>query len=406
MADVATQVPEQNQNTPVEQAQPAPPDINQDLASQLWGTAPINPAPPAGEPSSGSAAAPENTPPPPAEDVTTIELDEYFKREFGFDAATAKAEWENLRKLKDTPPAVPTPQEIQWANEDSKRFFDLLKEGKEDDVYAFLNQKKQLERLEKYDVNDVNQATEIIKANLQFKYQDLKPQDIDRLFKRQYSMPPQPVRDLDQTDEDYNQVLDEWKRQVQEREQDLMIDAKVAKPELIKYKSQIVLPDIPKVEPQSQVPDQKELEAKQEAFFNNFKQRLESSYQNFKGFSVTAKDGDVQLPISYTISPEEVASSKEEVMQVITNTNEFFDGRWFDENGNPNITQIQEDLYLLKNRDKVFQKIANESAAQRFAHHQKIQNNINLNGVNNNFAPPQPDGKTDQQRLAEQVWSF
>jgi hypothetical protein len=219
-------------------------------------------------------------------------------------------------------------------------------------------------------------------------------------------MPPQPVRDLDQIDEDYNQVLDEWKRQVQEKEQDLMIDAKVAKPELIKYKSQIVLPDITKVEPQSQVPDQKELEAKQEAFFNNFKQRLESSYQNFKGFSVTAKDGDVQLPISYTISPEEVTSSKEEVMQVITNTNEFFDERWFDENGNPNITQIQEDLYLLKNRDKVFQKIANESAAQRFAHHQKIQNNINLNGVNNNFAPPQPDGKTDHQRLAEQVWSF
>jgi len=137
---------------------------------------------------------------------------------------------------------------------------------------------------------------------------------------------------------------------------------------------------------------------------DSYLKALNGSYQNFKGFSVTAKDGDVQLPVEYTINPEELSASKQELENL--NVDAFFESRWFDEKGDPNITLMQEDLYLLRNRDKIFQKIANEAAAQRFLHHQKVQNNVKLNGVNQEIAPAQITAKTDSQALAENIWKF
>lgn len=321
-----------------------------------------------------------------------VGLDDYFTREFGMKANEVKNKWQELNKPSQ-------PQEIKWSYDDSK----------EEEIYNYIQQKRQLDRLEKMDVADATQAAEIIKTNLQLKYKELKPEEIDRMFVRQYSIPPEPKQGIDQSDEEYAASMKTWRDQVNEKQQDMIIDAKLAKRELPTFKSQIVQPDIPKIQnPQQQEIDQKVLEAL-ESGRQSYLSALEAGYQNFKGYSVMAKDGDVQLPISYSISPEELTASKKELENF--DINGFFDKRWFG-GENPNITQIQEDLYLLMNRDKIFQAIANQSATARYAHHIKAQNNINLNGVNKTLAPaPTTNDQRDQsqrqnQALAEKIWGL
>jgi len=374
----------------------ASPDANQIMAESLWGNQPtpyVNTETKVPEqPVEVSAASETVQPATPTEEL--VYFDEYFTQQFGIDPTTAKTEWEELRKLKETPP---TPQEVKWSYDDSK----------EEEIYNYIHQKRELDKLEKMEVADANQAAEILKANLQFKYKGtLTPQEIDRIFSKQYALPPQPSRDIDHTDEEHAEVIKAWESQVAEKKMDMIIEAKMAKPELSKYKDQIVLPDIQKPQMQQQGPTQEELAAL-EANRQSYLKAIDSSYQNFKGFSVIAKDGDVQLPINYGISPEEVTASKQEIENF--NVNEFFGKRWFDENDNPRVNLMQEDLYLLRNRDRIYQKIANEAAAQMKAHLIKAQNNINLKGVNPTLGPTPPAQQpvqTPSQRMAEQIWNM
>lgn len=401
MSEVATAVQEQQE--PQDQ-QIVQPDINQVLAQNLWGGIE---APKTEEKAPETAAQAEAAAivPDPAVVDEDVFLNTYFQREFGSDPVAAKAEWESLRKLKETAPVVPEPE---YANEESKRIHQLIKEGKIDDVYVFLDQQKKIDRLAGYDLSNVQQASEIIKTNLAFKHPELKPEQIERLYARQYTFPEQPRQGLDQTDDEYTEVLDVWKKQVQEKEQDMIIDATLAKPELLKQKNQIVLPDIQSAPIPNAQASQEDLAA-QEAFRNGFIQKLNADYKNFNGYNVTAKDGEVELPISYTINDDEKLAFNATVQKAVDNINTFLDNDlkwWNEETKSFNINKMQEDLYLLMNRDKIHQKIANEASAKRFDHHLKLQNNIKLNGVNQEIAPAQVSAKTESQIVAENIWKL
>src|SRR5690242_7050910 len=72
-------------------------------------------------------------------DAEVMDINDWIKKEFEIENVDGfKNQWNELRKLKEQS-AQQQPQEIKWANDESKRFFDLLKEGKEDDVYSYLN---------------------------------------------------------------------------------------------------------------------------------------------------------------------------------------------------------------------------------------------------------------------------
>lgn len=323
-------------------------------------------------------------------------LNTYFQREFGSDPVAAKAEWETLRKLKDE---AQTPSEIKFANDQSKQFFDLLKEGKIDDVYGYLHQQKQLERLEKLELAKVEDAAEIIKANLQFKHKDLTPKEIEFLFNKRYSIPKQPSQSLDETDDDYAQRLESWKSDVQEKEQEMIIEAKLAKPEFAKYKSELVLPDIQKVIPQQQGPDQKSLEAI-EAGRNKFLTQLEAGYKNFNGFETKVKDESVEIPIAFNVPDEERVAYFNKLKEF--DLNSYFDSRWFDKDGNANVPQMMSDLYILENPGKVFQGMANNSASKRLDEYLKAKSNIKVDGTPQGTF--QPDSKDAKQKEADTIW--
>lgn len=406
MSETTTQTETQTQT---ENQQPQ--DNSAAIANAIWGEAPVIPAkeqPNAAASSESASAAATAT----VDEPEVISPEDWIKREFEYEnLETFKNEWAELRKLKEQP--ATKAEETQWANEESKKFYEYLKSDKRDEVRRILNQQAELEKLEKYEITDVVQASEIIKTNLQLKYKDLDPKQIERLYSRQYSLPEKPQQGADQSDEDYTQEVANWQRQVQEKEQDIMIDAKIAKPELANYKNQIVLPDIPKTSDAGQQgPTQEDLAA-QQAFLNSFVQKLGTEYVNFKGYNTIAKDGEVELPISYGINDDEKLAFNATVQKAVGNINEFLDNDlgWWDKQSNSfNINKMQEDLYLLKNRDKIFQKIAGESAAQRFQHHLKVSNNIKLEGVNTQTTIPvsgQPlDAKAKNQQLAEAAWSM
>lgn len=388
-------ITEQVNNTPE-------PNINEALGNALWGVKTPSGAPVAAVSESGSQGVVES----PASVVTpneeseyqTIELEEYFKNEFGVAPGELKEKW---NKYKDYETMSPAPSEPKWENDESKRFYDLIRENKRDEVREFLNQQYQIERLEKMNIESATSAAEILKTNLQFKNKNLSPDDISFLIEESYAKPPMPQQTIDESEDEFKARLSQWDQQVQRIDRKMIIDAKLAQNELPGYKSQIVLPDVTPAQVQQSALSQEEL-AKAEAGRKAYLEALANDYQKFNGFTVTAKDGEVQLPINYTVAPEETVATKQMLENL--NVDEFFGTRWFEENGTPKVTLMQEDLYLLQNRDKIFQKIANEAVAQAVLNRLKTQNNIKLEGVTT--APPvsQPASKSLNEQLADAVW--
>lgn len=369
-----------------------------------WTSQPAQPAQTAAEPKpdTEAKAAPVTQPEPKADDGDEefIEANEYLKQQLGYDSwDVAKTELQQLRELKEK---AQTPAEIKFVNEESQKFFDAIREGKIDDVYSFLHKHKQLERLEKLEIAGINEAAEIIKANLQFKNPDLTQKEIEFLYNKRYSIPKQPRQGVDQSDEEYEAVLEEWRQVVQEKEQEIIIEGKVARPEVIKYKSELVLPDIPnKVQPQQpQAPDPKVLEA-QEAARNNYLKTVDSDYKNFNGFESKVKSESGELPVTFNVPDEEkvVYANKLKDFDI----NEFFENRWFPE-GKTNVAQMMSDLYLLENPGKVLQGLSNNAASIALDNYHKTKSNIKVDGGSSRTNGFTPTAKDIQNKQEEALW--
>jgi hypothetical protein len=363
------------QKQPEAAASVAPPVANNPFDESSWVSEPPKPTEQPAQQQSQETSQ-QSAPPRQEEEIVYVDSNEYIKQHLGYDNwDAAKTEIAELRQLREK---AQTPAEIKFANEQSQKFFDLLREGKTDDVYSFLHQQKQLERLEKMELTSVNEAAEIIKANLQFKYKDLTPKEIERLYNREYSLPEQPRRDIDETDDEYQHRVDEWKFKVQEKEQDILINAKIARPELVKFKSELVLPEIPKQQAATeQQIDPKVLES-MEAARKLFLQSVDSDYNKFSGFETKVKDESVELPVAFKVPDEDKVAYANKLKNF--NINDFFESRWFDEKGNANVGQMMADIYLIENPGKVFQGLANNAASLRLENHLKTKSNIKVDG--------------------------
>lgn len=318
----------------------------------------------------------------PVKDTTVVEepdnivdADKYLKDELGYDTwEAAKNEIKELRELREK---AKTPEEIKFANEASQKLFEAWKEGKEDDVYSFLAEKRQLERAEKLDVTKVSDAAEIIKLNMQYKNKNLTADEIDYLYNKNYSLPEKPEQGIDETDDEYKSTLSKWEKDVRLAEKDLIIQAKLAKPELSKYKQELVAPEIPKKETSQEPvgPTQEELAVIQKNR-EEYLQSLPTSLKEFSGFTTTAKNEDVEIPVSYAIAEDEKVALQKEMENF--DPMSFLESRWVTKEGKLDAKLMAADIYLLRNSGKVFQKIANESSAQTMSHSIKTKKNISI----------------------------
>lgn len=322
----------------------------------------------------------------------SFDPNEFVRERFGFESVE-QAEQE-FKKLKETP-------SFEFKDDVSKTLFDAIKEGKADDVYEVLNQQKRLEKLINSELNS-EIAAEIVKTNIKNKHKSLSNEDVELLFYDQFFVPLKPEQGYDESDDDYAAKVSQWQSQVDYTERRLMIEAKVLKPEIEKLRSEITLPDIYN-ESGREAESQAEFEIMQEAR-SVYERTLDSDFQSFNGFNVSVKDEDVEIPISFNVAEEERLAMKNDLEDFDTDL--YFENRWFNKEGKPNVQQIMADKYLLENREKIFSKIANEAASQRLLAHLKKNGNININQT------PTPQGAKpdlngiEAERLRMAEWAF
>lgn len=326
------------------------------------------------------------------ETTPTVDYNSFVKETFGFDSVEAAKE--ELKRLKETPQR----EEVKFANEDSEKLYKAWLEGKQDEVYSYLSNQKRIDKLLNSDVNE-NSAAEIIKLSIQSKNKDLSDDEVDFVFNKKFSIPNKPTQSFDETDEDYAQKVSQWESQVNTVKKELIIEAKMAKPEIEKLKTELTLPDIQEQQSTNQ-PTQEDLQAVEE-YRKAYETALETDYKTFNGFNVTFKDGDIEIPITYTPTEDEKVSLKTTLKDF--DSNDYFGKRWFAEDGKPKIHDIMADKYFLENKDRILQKVANEAANQMRLQMIARTSNVDLKGMGSqkSFNPQQ---KSEMEQLA--AWAF
>jgi hypothetical protein len=322
----------------------------------------------------------------------TFDADEYLSKETGWkswdEAKAAKAKLEEYEKS--------TPKEQgKYTPEEREKLFE--------DAYPILETRKKLERIEKLDATKPKDAAEIIKTDLLYKNKDLTQDDVDFMFDEKYTVPDKPKQSDEQDDDDYAKSVAKWEKQVALVEKRMAIDAKLAKPELSKLKSELVLPDIHKVEQGAQQPTQESLDAAKAAR-ENFLRAIETDYSKLDDFSVKVKDESVEFTTAFKVPDEDKSALKKIAQEFIME--DYFGKRWVDKDGNVNVKQFMADLYLLENGGKVLQGVANNAASERRKEIIKQNSNIKLNGITssqtNMQRPPEMERKHKEEAA---IWS-
>ena len=341
---------------------------------------------------------PQSAPPPqeetkveePSSAPQAFDSNQFLKERFGFESVEqAEEEFKRFREPKE---------EFKFQDDMSKTLFDAIKEGKTDDIYEILNQQKKLDKLISNELTP-DLAVDIIKTNIQNKYKDLTSDEVDLLFYDQYFVPSKPEQAYDDSDEDYATKVKTWQSQVDYLDKKMMIEAKVIRPELTKLKSELKLPDI-YGEAQQEAESREEVEKMQQAR-SIYERTLDSDFQSFSGFTVSVKDEDVEIPISFNVAEEERLAMKNTLADF--DSDSYFGERWFAEDGKPKVQQMMADKYLLENYNKILQKVANEAASQRMLAHLKKTGNININQPTPQGTPT-PSANAERDRLA--AWAF
>jgi len=270
---------------------------------------------------------------------------------------------------------------VDFENENSRKFYEYAKENKEEELIQFLQEKRKIDKLADGEIKDANTAAEIVKLSMYQKNKELDNSEIDFLFNEKFQTPIKPEQRFDEMDSEFEQRVSSWESRVNEIEKRLVIEAKLAKPELEKYRSSLVLPDINQNSFTEQLSPEV-LEA-QKKYMDNYYQNANDAINSFDSFTATVKDEGADFSVAYVPSSEEkqiVAAQMKEFADNNLDANIIFAERWVNDDNTINVKQMAKDLLLIQNEGKITQKYVNEAANRRLAMHLKKQSNINISG--------------------------
>jgi hypothetical protein len=298
---------------------------------------------------------------------------EYLEKQTGYKSwDEVKATKTELEQLKAKPQ---TAAERKFANEKSKQLAEAWEAGETDKVYDFLHTERQLKKAAELS------AADAIKLHLQQSNLHYKAADVEDVFKERYSMPKKPVQRASEETEEFQERMDEYTERVGMITRAIERDGIAAKQDLAKQITELVPPEIPKRQ-EAQGPSQEALDGRR-AFIEGFVKALPKELENFKGFNTVFKDEEVEIPISYGISPEEIKvyqTKLEAFANANLDTNTLFTERWLNKDGTINASKAAEDLYVLDNLDKILSKVATETGNQRMKAKFKQASNIKVDG--------------------------
>ena len=318
------------------------------------------------------------------------DANEYLKMKLGYESWDEAAN--QISELKQK-------KELGFENEDSRKFYDYARENKEEELINFLEQKRKIDRLSTSEIKDANTAAEIVKLSMQQKNKDLDQSEIDFLFNEQFKTPQKPEQKFDELDSEFEERVSSWENRVNEIEKRLVIEAKLARPELEKIKSSLVLPDLNPSQPEL---TQEEL-AYRHRYMDNYHNEVNNVINSFDGFSASVKDEGADFAVAYVPSYEEKQAVAQQLNYFAENNldaNLLFAERWVNDDNTINVQQMTRDLFLLQNEGKIMQKHVNEAANRRLTMHLKNQSNINVSG-SSNYGTFSPDNRqTEMDKLA------
>ena len=218
-------------------------------------------------------------------------------------------------------------------------------------------------------------------------------------------MPKKPVQGVNEDVEDFNERLTEYNTRVAKVNRAIERDAVAAKQDLAKRITELVPPEIPKREEQ-QGPTQEVLEARK-AFIEEFVKGIPKALEGITGFNTIFKDEDVEIPISYGITAEDMKPYKEQ-LEALANanldTNTLFTKRWVNKDGTVNASKAAADLYVLDNFDKILLKVATETGNQRMKAKLKQASNVNVGGETKVVDMGKPE-KDSQKEAIDKLWA-
>ena len=276
-----------------------------------------------------------------------------FKEKFGWE--TPEAAIQDIERLRafEAQPRLP---EFTVPDDESGRILKALAAGKKEEVWKALDHEMRIERLINSDVTKES-AVDIVKMGMQLKYKDLTPDEINYKFNKQFSIPPQPQKSDLEDDDVYNQRMAEWQAIATDKQMELMIEAKLAKPELHNAKGKLEIPDIETPVDEGYIQYQKMLEqgARQDAETKAAYQKLTPKALETK---LNFKDEANKIAFEFQYEPDvdgfkkavEIASNSDLFWQLFTNPD-----------GSPNREKFLDVIYYANNKDKVLLAALNQS---------------------------------------------
>lgn len=277
---------------------------------------------------------------------------ESIKEKFAYEKPEdAIKEIEELRAFKANPIA-----ELEFENEQSRKLFEAIKGGKQKEAYAILAEQEALENYTTLEVNKDN-AADIIKLGMKYKYKDLTPAEIDYKYKKQFSIPKEPTINSDELEEDFEVRKNEWKNQVSDIEMEKIMEAKLIKPELESRKAKLILPDI---------------EAEIDEDYVNWKQQQEQSskinaetveaYKAFTPKSIETKinfndeANKVAFDFQYEPSVEDLGKS----VDMVTDINKFYQ-KFIGQDGKPDRQRFLKAIHFAVNAESILTEAMKQS---------------------------------------------
>lgn len=341
-----------------------------------------------------------SSPTPKEENEEVVDATEWLKREFEVDdPEILKQSIQELKTLREK-----AAKGYEYKNDDSKKIAEYINEGKEDELYGYLDTKRKVKKLSTVDITDKNIAAELVKFGMQKDNPNLTADEVDFLFNEKYSFPNQPKQGVDELDDDYALRVESWKTQVANIEKRMVIEAKMNQPKLAQLNTEIILPEISKPQVQNNEPTPEQVEALKN-IRQNFLNKLESDFPKVEGFSTKVKDESVEIPVVFKIPDEGKSAIKERLEGDGLDPGVYMLERWFDESGNPKIDRIITDIYQLENTDKILSGVANNAANKRLEAYIKQQKNLDVNNNTSQQTYQQNNGNANVSPFSMGAWS-
>lgn len=315
------------------------PDIKAELAQQM--AISLN----GGIPPEPTASTGDNAPTQNANIVPPVDGFAIFKEKFGYDTPeTAIKDIEELRAFKSTP-IIP---EIKFENEESEKLFKAWQAGKKSEVYSFLEQDLRIDKLINAELNK-DSAADIVKLGMQLKYKDLTPEEINYKFNKQFALPAKPALLPAEDQEEYDERVKTWEIQITDKQMELMIEAKLAKPELQNSKQKLIFPEIesPADEGYTQY-----LKALSEG--DRLAAEASEEYKKFTPKSIETKinfnDEANKIAFEFQYEPDVEGFAK--AVELTSDINLFWKN-FTNQDGTPNRQKFLDAIYYANNKDKV-----------------------------------------------------